>query len=93
MLADYRTAPIPEKLRMMLGFLEKLTLRPAEVGLDDAVILRAGGLSDEEIESAVHVCALFNIYDRLADALGWHLPDTAGYAASAQNLIKRGYLL
>ena len=27
------------------------------------------------------------------DALGWHLPDKDGYAASAQNLIKRGYLL
>ena len=32
-------------------------------------------------------------YDRLADALGWYLPDSGGYAASAQNLMKRGYLL
>ncbi len=48
----------------------------------------AGGFED-----AINVCALFNIYDRLADALGWYLPDAAGYAASAQNLMKRGYLL
>jgi hypothetical protein len=29
----------------------------------------------------------------MADSLGWYLPEPAGYAASAQNLIKRGYLL
>ena len=27
------------------------------------------------------------------DSLGWYLPDHAGYAASAQNLMGRGYLL
>jgi len=50
-------------------------------------------LSDAAIEDAINVCALFNIYDRLADALGWYLPDAAGYAASAQALMTRGYLL
>ncbi|HEX9347181.1 MAG TPA: hypothetical protein VF919_06375 [Gemmatimonadales bacterium] len=55
--------------------------------------MRAAGLSDDAIEDAINVCALFNIYDRLADALGWYLPDAGGYAASAQNLMKRGYLL
>ena len=27
------------------------------------------------------------------DALAWYLPDRAGYSASAQNLMRRGYLL
>jgi uncharacterized peroxidase-related enzyme len=91
-LADYRTAPIPEKLRLMLGFLEKLTLRPAEVGLDDAIILRAGGLSDEEIESAVHVCALFNIINRVSDSLGFETTDADGYEKGARRLLSVGYL-
>jgi uncharacterized peroxidase-related enzyme len=91
-LADYRTAPIPEKLRAMLGFLEKLTLRPAEVGPDDAVVLRAAGLSDEEIESAVHVCALFNIINRVADSLGFETADADGYEKGARRLLSAGYL-
>ena len=90
---DWRTAPLDAKLRATLGFLEQLTLRPDEVRPADVAPLRAAGLSDDAIEDAINVCALFNIYDRLADALGWYLPDRAGYAASAGNLMRRGYLL
>ena len=73
--------------------LEKLTLAPTEVGPADVKPLRAAGLSDEAIEDAIQVCALFNIYDRLADSMGWHLPGPDGYAASGRDLMKRGYLL
>ncbi len=79
---DWRSAPVDAKLRATLGFLEKLTLQPNDVRPADVTPLRRAGVSD-----------LFNIYDRLADALGWYLPDAAGYAASAQALLKRGYLL
>jgi uncharacterized peroxidase-related enzyme len=92
-LENWRTAPIEPKLRAQLEFLEKLTLRPDEVRPRDVEPLRAAGLSDEAIEDAINVCALFNIYDRMADSLGWYLPEPAGYAASAQNLMKRGYLI
>ena len=92
-LANWRTAPVDGKLRATLGVLEKLTLHADELRPADVAPLRAAGASDAAIEDAINVCALFNIYDRLADALGWYLPDRAGYAASAQNLMKRGYLL
>jgi hypothetical protein len=39
------------------------------------------------------VCVLFNIYDRIADTLGFHLPGPNGYAASGRSLMQRGYLL
>jgi uncharacterized peroxidase-related enzyme len=90
-LADYRTAPIPEKLRAMLGFLEKLTLNPAAVGPDDVAPLRAAGLTDEEIEDAIHVCALFNVINRVADTLGFDEADAKGYQAGARMLLKSGY--
>ena len=90
---DWRTAPLDAKLRATLGFLEKLTLHPNDVRPADIAPLRAAGVSDEAIEDAINVCALFNIYDRMADALGWWLPDAGGYAAGADSLIKRGYLL
>jgi uncharacterized peroxidase-related enzyme len=90
---DWRTAPLDHKLRATLGFLEKLTLRPAEVRPADVAPLRAAGVSDAAVEDAINVCALFNIYDRLADAFDWYLPPRDGYAASADSLMKRGYLL
>src|SRR3982751_4149365 len=90
-LADYRTAPIPEKLRAMLAFLEKLTLCPQEIGPDDVAPLRAAGLADEEIEDAIHVCALFNVINRVADSLGFEPADAHGYTVSARMLIRKGY--
>lgn len=93
MLADWRAAPLDPKLRATLGFLEKLTLTPADVRPADVAPLRAAGLSDDAIEDAIQVCALFNIYDRLADAMKWHLPGPDGYAASGRSLLQRGYRL
>ena len=80
-------------MRAALGFLEKLTLTPADVRPADVASLRAAGVGDEGIEDAIQACVLFNIYDRLADSLGWHLPGPDGYAASGRNLMRRGYLI
>ena len=93
MLTDWRTAPLDPKLRATLGFLEKLTLTPAEVGPADVAPLRAVGVSAEAIEDAIQVCVLFNIYDRLADSFSFHLPGPDGYAASGRSLMQRGYRL
>lgn len=90
-LEDWRTAPIEEPLRAMLGFLEKLTLEPERVTAADVAPLRAAGLSDEAIEDAIHVCALFNIYDRMADVLEFDIPAPEGFAQGAKMLLKRGY--
>ncbi len=93
MLADWRTAPVDPKVRATLGFLEKLTLAPADVRPADLEPLRAVGVSDAAVEDAIQVCVLFNIYDRLADSLGFHLPGPDGYAASGRSLMRRGYVL
>ena len=93
MLHDWRTAPVSPKLRAALEFIEKLTLHPDDVRPRDVEPLRQAGVSDEAIEDAIHASVLFNVYDRLADSLGWHLPDGDGYAASGRSLMKRGYLI
>ena len=72
-LADYRTAKIDEKLRSVLGFLEKLTLRPAEVGPEDIAPMRVAGVTDEAIREAIYVSTMFNIMDRFADAFDFTL--------------------
>jgi len=91
-LADFRTAPIPEKLRAMLGFLEKLTLQPAEIGPHDISPLRSAGLSDEEIEDAIHICANFNLINRVADSLGFETDTPEKTVTMARRLLARGYL-
>ncbi len=92
-LADWRSAPLDPMVRATLGFLEKLTLTPADVRPADVAPLRSAGVGDQAIEDAIQVCVLFNIYDRLADSLSFYLPGPDGYAASGRNLLRRGYLL
>ena len=61
MLDDWRSAPIDQKLRATLGFLEKLTLTPGEIAQDDIAPMRAAGVSDQAIEDAIYVCTYFNV--------------------------------
>jgi uncharacterized peroxidase-related enzyme len=92
-LADWRTAPIDPKLKATLGFLEKLTLTPATVRPADLAPLRSAGVSDAAIEDAIQVCVLFNIYNRLADSLRFHVPGADDFATLGDFILKRGYLI
>lgn len=92
MLDDWRTAAINEKLRATLGFLEKLTLTPGDIGPDDVVPLCAAGVSDAAIEDAIYVCAYFNMIDRIADALGFEVLSDEAFAARAGRFLEEGYL-
>ena len=90
-LDDYRTAPIDEKLRAMLGLLETFTLRPDEISAGDVRPVLEAGVTREAIRDAFYVAFLFNTYDRLADTLGWELPDEGYYEKAGQFLLKKGY--
>jgi len=92
-LADYRTAPIDDKLRAMLGLLETFTLRPDELTAADVRAVLATGVSREAIRDAFYVAFLFNTYDRLADTLGWELPQDRYYPKAGKFLLKQGYRL
>ncbi|GAB4581740.1 MAG: hypothetical protein Fur0022_44900 [Anaerolineales bacterium] len=92
-LKDRHTAPLNEKVRAMLGFLEKVTLTPAEVGPEDILPLRAVGLNDQAIQEALYVCTLFNMIDRWADAFDFHIPSDEGFKKGGQTLFKRGYVI
>ena len=90
-LADYRTAKIDEKLRATLALLEKLTLTPEALSPADVRPVLALGATREALVDAFYVAFLFNTYDRLADTLGWELPDRRYYPKAGQFLLKRGY--
>ena len=93
MLDDYSTAPISEGLRATLRLLEKMTLDHGRIGPEDVRAVLRTGVSRQAIEDALEVAFLFNIYDRLADALGWDVPLVQGgyYKVAARRLLRRGY--
>ena len=49
-------------------------------------------MTREGIRDAFYVAFLFNVYDRLADTLGWELPDQSYYPKAGQRLLTHGYL-
>jgi alkylhydroperoxidase family enzyme len=90
---DYTTAPIGDKLRATLGLLKKMTLDHDSLGPDDVRTVMRAGVSRQAIQDALEVAFLFNIYDRLADSMGWDVPAPAGgyYQTAARRLLKHGY--
>jgi alkylhydroperoxidase family enzyme len=90
-LSNWRTTSISEKLRATLGFLEKLTLSPNEVGLEDVAGLRAAGVTDQATADVIYICAGFNIINRVADALGSKIPPPKVFVRDAKFLLRFGY--
>jgi alkylhydroperoxidase family enzyme len=90
-LADWRTAPVSERLRSILGFLEKLTTCPAEVSAADILPLRSTGVSDQAIADAVYVCFLFSVMDRLADAFDFEMHSATDFRKGGRMLYYLGY--
>ena len=76
----------------MLQLLEKFTLTPDALTAADVRPVLASGVTPEAIVDAYYVAFLFNTYDRLADTLGWELPDERYYPKAGRFLLKRGYL-
>jgi alkylhydroperoxidase family enzyme len=91
-LADWRTAPVSGPLRAALGFLAKLTLSPDQVGPGDVEAVRAAGVSDAALADAIAVCALFNMIDRIADALAFHVPPRSDADEFAPTFYRHGYV-
>jgi uncharacterized peroxidase-related enzyme len=89
-LANLESAPIEDGLRATLRMLGKLT-REGKVGADDMRAVLSAGVSRQQVEDALAVCAAFNITDRLADAFGFELLSPEGFQAGAKYLLKRGY--
>ena len=55
--------------------------------------MRAVGVSDDALRDAVTVCALFSMIVRLADSLGWDVPDWEALKQRAPAMLDGGYAL
>lgn len=67
---DYRTASLTGEDRLMLEFVEKLTLYPWLMVRTDVVTLRNAGFRDSTILHIVLGSAHFNYLNRMADGIG-----------------------
>ena len=84
-------AEISEGARAMLPLLDKFTLTPGELVAADIDRVRASGVGEEAITDAFYVAYLFNIINRMADALRFEVGSQAAFDASAKSLLGRGY--
>ena len=89
-LADLESAPVEDGLRATLRMLGKLT-REGKVGAGDMRQVLSAGVSPQQVEDALAVCAAFNTTGRLADAFGFEVLSPEGFEAGARYLLKRGY--
>lgn len=76
-----------------MEFLRKVTLCPDQLGPADAQRVRDAGVNDAALTDAIHVCALFNMIDRVADAVQFWVPSPEQFARDAPGMLKRGYQL
>jgi alkylhydroperoxidase family enzyme len=84
---------VSQQIAATLGFLEKLTLGPEQVTRGDADAVRAAGVSEDALVDAIHICALFSMIVRLADALGWEIPSFESFFQRADAMLAGGYAL
>jgi alkylhydroperoxidase family enzyme len=89
--SDFRTAPISERLKSALAFLEVMTLRPKDLWAEHAKAALSAGVSPDALIDAIAVGALFSIVTRYADALDFAMPTPEELERAAKMLLKPGY--
>jgi len=90
-LEDFEGAEIPERLRVVLRLLKVFTLTPAELTPESFRAVREQGVTDAAVSDAIHIAAIFNCLDRVADVLDFAVP-TDGGSRAAERMLKFGYL-
>ncbi len=71
---DLDSAGLPPAERLLLEFVETITLAAYRVTDEQVQGLRNAGWSDDQIAEAVYDAALFNLFVRLADTFGIEPP-------------------
>jgi uncharacterized peroxidase-related enzyme len=69
--ADHTSAPLEPRVRAMLDYALKLTLRPTTMSEADVELLREAGWTDEDVMDVAEVTGMFNLTNRMASGLGW----------------------
>jgi alkylhydroperoxidase family enzyme len=90
-LEDLETAPLSDAERALFRFVEKVNRESEHIQPEDVERVKAQGWSDEALYDAITVCALFNFYNRWADATGVREHPPELYARSGERIAQSGY--
>ena len=91
-LSDPDTAVLPEREKVMLRFVGKVTKALPSVDRADVDQLHAAGWDDEAIYFAVTTCALFNFYNRWITATGVTAMSPDAHRQQGRSLAAHGYV-
>jgi alkylhydroperoxidase family enzyme len=89
---DWRTAPVSEPLRAALALIVALSAQPDAPPVQQTAHAHSLGVSTAQLSEVIHICGAFHMIVRIADALGFEVPDVSaesGYGAAA---LSRGYV-
>jgi uncharacterized peroxidase-related enzyme len=67
---DYEKAAVPDKVKALFRFADKLTRKPVEIDEDDINALKAAGWDEAAIRETVLTVAYFNYVNRVSLGLG-----------------------
>lgn len=90
-LDRWRESDFAPAIRATFGILEKMTLSPETLGAGDIATARAAGVGDDAILDAICIGFLFNVVNRLANALGYRWSSEAEADKIAVILNRTGY--
>ncbi|MBS0418059.1 MAG: peroxidase-related enzyme [Proteobacteria bacterium] len=88
---DVDAGPVPQKMKPVLRYAERLTRDPDGVRESDVEAILAEGWNEVAIYHTVAVTALFNFMNRLVEGLGIEL-DPGDLPVAAKRLAEQGYL-
>lgn len=80
---DYRNAGLPQKERVLLDYVWKLSRTPGRMTQADIDGLRAAGWSEPQIVATIHVTGFFAYMNRVAEAFGLEPPGAAENASAS----------
>jgi uncharacterized peroxidase-related enzyme len=90
--ADFRNAPVSDKLKALLAIAGKVQKDGKLVTTADVEAARKLGATDLEIHDTVLIAAAFCMYNRYVDGLGtWQPQSPEMYAQMGKRLAEQGY--
>ena len=92
-MADFRRAPVSDKLKALLVIAGKVQQGGRRVSDDDVARARAAGADDKAIHDTVLIAAAFCMFNRYVDGLAtWAPGEAAAYERIGAMLAQQGYL-
>jgi uncharacterized peroxidase-related enzyme len=85
------SAPVDEKLRPILRYVEKLTRTPTQMTQADADAVFAAGWDEDALFQAILVCCVFNFMNRLVEGTGLEASEQQA-SMGGKFLFEKGYV-